>query len=54
MVSKKLVTLLMVVGSVIGGYVPSLFGVSAFSFTSLFTSAAGAIAGIWLAFRLSR
>ncbi len=54
MPSKKLIMLLMAVGSFIGGYVPVLFGISAFSFTSLFTSAAGAIGGIWLAVRLSR
>lgn len=46
--------LLMVVGSIIGGYAPELFGISAFSFTSLLTSALGALAGIWLGYRLTR
>jgi hypothetical protein len=41
-------------GSVIGGYMPLLWGGSAFSFTSIFLSALGAIGGIWLAFRISQ
>lgn len=52
--SNKLIALLMVVGSVVGGYVPALFGIDTFSFTGLVTSAAGAVAGIWLGYRLSR
>jgi hypothetical protein len=54
MPSKKLIMVLMLAGSMIGGYAPSLFGAGMFSFTSLFCSAAGALAGIWLAFRMSR
>ncbi len=44
----------MTVGSLIGGYLPVLFGVDSFSFTSLLTSGAGGILGIWLAYKLTR
>jgi len=54
MPSKKVIGIGMVAGSLIGGYLPSLFGISGFSFTSLFTSAIGAVAGIYLAYRLTR
>lgn len=54
MPSKKLMMLLMLIGSVVGGYIPVLFGVNSFSFTSLFAAAAGGIIGIWLAFRLHK
>ncbi|HLM83620.1 MAG TPA: hypothetical protein VK254_00190 [Candidatus Bathyarchaeia archaeon] len=42
------------VGSIIGGYVPALWGGSVFSFSSIFTSALGAFAGIWLGFKVAR
>lgn len=54
MSSKMLITLGMITGSLIGGYVPVLFGDSGFSFTSLFTSGIGAAIGIYLAYRISR
>ncbi|MCX5782254.1 MAG: hypothetical protein NT145_06080 [Elusimicrobia bacterium] len=54
MPTKKLIMLLMVVGSVVGTYVPVLLGASTFGFVSLLGGAVGAIAGIWLAFRISR
>ena len=54
MPSKKLVILLMVVGSTIGSYIPSLFGAGLLSFASVITGAAGGILGIWLAFLISK
>ena len=54
MASKKLIAFGMMAGSLIGGYLPTLFGVSGFSFTSLFASGAGAVIGIYLAYRLTR
>jgi len=51
--SKKLITVGMIVGSLIGGYLPTLFGFSGL-FTSLLTSAIGAVVGIYLAYRISR
>lgn len=50
----KLVWLGMFVGSTIGGFVPELWGDSAFSLAAVFTSGIGAILGIWLGFRISR
>lgn len=52
MSQKTLVFLGMTVGSLIGGYIPSLWGAGMFSFTSIFTSGAGAILGIWLGYKL--
>jgi hypothetical protein len=54
MPQKKVIMVGMVVGSLIGGYIPVLFGAGSFSFTSLFASGAGAILGIWLVYRLTR
>ena len=54
MPSKKLIGLGMVVGSMAGGYLPVLFGASGFSFTSLLTSALGAVAGIYIAYKLTQ
>jgi uncharacterized membrane protein YeaQ/YmgE (transglycosylase-associated protein family) len=54
MSSKIMITLGMMAGSLIGGYIPVLFGDSGFSFTSLFTSGIGAVIGIYVAYRLTR
>lgn len=51
---KKITTLFMVIGGAVGGYVPMLWGAGYFSFSSLLFSALGAIAGIYLAFKLTR
>ena len=50
---KFLVLLGMTVGSVIGGYVPVLFGVELLSFTSIICNAIGGIVGIWIAYKLT-
>jgi len=39
------------IGSLIGGYIPSLWGAGAFSGWSLFLGTIGGIAGVWLAYR---
>ena len=54
MSKKGTVMLGMVVGSTIGGYLPILFGVSAFSFTSLITGFIGGILGIWIGVKIIR
>jgi hypothetical protein len=54
MQSKSLVWLGMVVGGTVGGFIPALWGASAFSFSGVVLSALGAIAGIWAMFKLSR
>jgi len=41
------------VGMFVGGYVPALWGGSAFSASSLLLSMLGGVAGIWAGVRLS-
>lgn len=55
MESKRIIYFGMFIGGLIGGYLPSLlWGASTFSFSALFGNAIGAIAGIYIAFKLSR
>jgi uncharacterized membrane protein YeaQ/YmgE (transglycosylase-associated protein family) len=51
---KSMIMLGMIIGSVAGGYVPSLMGADSFSFTSLLGSVVGGILGIWIAYALTR
>ena len=46
MSSKKTYYIAAFVGSVIGAYIPKLWGVSSLSFSSVFFSGVGGIAGI--------
>lgn len=39
-------------GTILGGYVPTLWGDSGFSVVSLVAGAVGGIAGLWLGLRL--
>ena len=48
---RKLIILGMIIGSIAGGYAPSLLGFDGFM-TSLLGSTAGGILGIWIAYRL--
>jgi hypothetical protein len=41
------------VGSMIGGYIPMLWGGSLFSFSSIFLTAVGGLVGIWAGFKIS-
>jgi uncharacterized membrane protein YeaQ/YmgE (transglycosylase-associated protein family) len=50
---KTLIMAGMTIGSLLGGWIPSLFGVSSFSFLSFFISSMGALAGIFIAFKLT-
>ena len=40
-------------GSVVGGYVPVLWGASSFSTVSFLCGAIGAVAGIWVGIRIA-
>jgi hypothetical protein len=40
-------------GTLVGGYVPVLWGASSFSLVSLVFSFAGGVAGVWLGIRVS-
>jgi len=50
---KSVIGLCAGLGTVLGGYVPVLWGASSFSLVSLVFSLAGGIAGIWLGVRVS-
>lgn len=49
MSSKVLIYLGMIIGSIIGGYIPVLFGAGLISYTSILFSGIGAIIGVWIA-----
>ena len=49
---KRVIMLGMVFGSTLGGYLPTLFGIDAFSMTSVLCGALGGILGIWFAFKI--
>ena len=44
----------MIIGSTIGSFIPNLWGAGVFSFSSIFSGAAGGIAGIVIAFKLAQ
>jgi predicted esterase YcpF (UPF0227 family) len=48
---KKIIMLAMLVGSTVGGYIPTWFGASAFGLASVLCGAVGGLLGIWVAFR---
>lgn len=43
----------MIMGSIIGGYIPILFGSSTFSIASVLGNGIGGIIGIWLGYKLA-
>ena len=50
---KSVVMMGMIVGSLGGGWVPTMFGAGAISFASLIGSTVGGLLGIWIAFKMS-
>ena len=50
---KSIIMWGMIIGSCIGGYVPTLFGATMFSFSSLAGSVCGGIIGIWITFKIT-
>ena len=52
-VGRSVIGLCAVVGLTVGGYIPVLWGASAFGLTSLLFGAVGGIAGVWVGARLS-
>ena len=54
MQSKRIVTIFMIVGGYIGGYIPALWGAGGFTFSSLIFNALGAISGVWIGFKISQ
>lgn len=53
MLSKKIITIAITLGSIIGGYIPVFFGAGGLSVMSLLGSTIGGIAGIYIAYKLS-
>lgn len=50
---KAWITLGIIIGSTLGGYLPALWGdQSLFSLTGIFFSLAGGLAGVWAGYRL--
>jgi hypothetical protein len=41
------------IGSTIGGFIPDLWGAGLFSYSSVLLSGIGALAGLWLGYRMS-
>lgn len=52
MSSKTLVWIGLIVGSIVGSYIPALWGDGLLSFSSLILGAIGAITGIYIGFKL--
>lgn len=52
--SKQLVWMGMLIGSMIGSYIPALWGANVFSISSIVLGGIGAIIGIWFGFKISR
>jgi len=51
--SKGLIWIFMFIGSIVGAYVPQIWGAGMFSMSSVFLSGLGALAGLWIGFKLS-
>ncbi len=49
---RSVTGLCVTMGTLLGGYVPSLWGDSGFSLVSVVAAAAGGVAGLWVAIRL--
>lgn len=53
MSAKSIIIMFAVVGSFIGSYVPVLFGVSAFSYTSVALGGVGGFVGIYVGYKIT-
>lgn len=51
--AKTLIFIFMFIGSIVGGYIPVLWGEDFLSFSSIITSAVGSLIGIYIGFKLS-
>jgi hypothetical protein len=54
MSSKTSIWVGMMVGSTIGSYIPLLWGAGMFSFSSVILGSLGAMAGIYMGFKMSQ
>lgn len=51
MSDKSIVMLGLFIGSIIGGYIPTFFGVSVFSYASVIWSGVGSVIGVYVAYK---
>jgi hypothetical protein len=51
---KRAIWIAMIIGSSVGGWIPTLWGAGFLSMTSVVGSAVGGLAGIWVAYRATR
>ena len=51
---KPFVTIGLLIGSTVGGFIPYLWHASMFSFSSVLLSGLGGIVGIWAGYKLSQ
>ena len=49
---RSVIGLCLIAGSIVGGYIPTLWGASSFGVTSLLFSAVGGIAGVFVGARI--
>jgi len=54
MKAKSLIMIGMVVGSTLGGYVPTLWGAGGLSLASVLFGGLGGLLGIWAGYKISR
>lgn len=52
MSKKTLISAGVIIGSIIGGYLPLLFGAGLLSYSSVLFSGVGGILGIWVGYKL--
>lgn len=52
MPTKFLVFLGMTIGSIIGGYIPTLWGAGLLSYSSVLFSGLGGILGVWIGYKM--
>jgi uncharacterized membrane protein YeaQ/YmgE (transglycosylase-associated protein family) len=54
MTPKTLIYIFLTIGSIAGGWIPTLWGAGALSFQSLLGGFIGAMLGIWAGYKLGR
>jgi uncharacterized membrane protein YeaQ/YmgE (transglycosylase-associated protein family) len=54
MSTKAFIWWFLLIGSLIGGYVPTLFKASFLSMASLFWSTVGSLIGIWIGYKVGK
>ena len=51
---RKLIVVTTVIGSFVGGYIPSLWNADMFSVSGIIFSAIGGIIGMWIGYKISQ